>query len=56
MFPFFLALDLNFIFHVSVIVLIFIIGFICIMLFPLHLINEATLIAWFTFKKWENSE
>lgn len=56
MFSSFLALDLSFIFHVYVIVLIFIIGLICIMLFPLHLINKATLIEWFIFKKWESSE
>lgn len=56
MFSYFLASDFSFIFHVYIIVLVFIIGFICIMLFPLHLISKATLIEWFIFRKWENSE
>lgn len=52
----FLALDFSFIFHVDIIVLIFITGFTCIMLFPVHLIVTAILIERFIFKKLENSE
>lgn len=57
MFLYFLALDLNFISHVSLkCIMLYNSGFICITLFPLHLIKKATQIEWCIFKKWEKSE
>lgn len=56
MFSFSLALNFSFIFHVYIIVLVFIIGFICIMIFPLRLIIKATLIERFISKNLENIE